>query len=192
MNLNNRSWALGSLGAGLVLVSAAMLRILLFFLRGQSTSSLSSLALLCAGLMLALGGMILLLRFDLRSFVPDSGTSPQDAKSTRFKLVCCHLSALTVWLGLPLGHFIFPYLVWHSGRKNSPELNQRGIDCLNFQLSLTLYLLLSALMFYVLIGLFMLIGLFALHSSCAVYAAVRAAHGDPYRYPLTIDVVKKA
>ena len=167
-----------------------MLRILLFFLRGQSTSSLSSLTLLCAGLMLALGGMILLLRFDLRSFIPDSKTAPQDSKSTRFKLICCHLSALTVWLGLPLGNFIFPYLVWQSGRKNSPELNQHGIDCLNFQLSLTLYLLLSALMFYLLIGFLMLIALFVLHLSCAIYAAVRAAHGEPYRYPLTIDVVK--
>jgi uncharacterized protein len=167
-----------------------MLRILQFFLRGQNTSSLSSLTLLCAGLMLALGGMILLLRSDLRSFVPDSETTSEYSKSARFKLVCCHLSALTVWLGLPLGNLIFPYLIWHSGRENSPELNQRGIDCLNFQLSLTLYLLLSALMFYVLIGFIMLIGLFVLHVSCAVYAAVRAAHGEPYRYPLTIDVIK--
>ena len=45
-------------------------------------------------------------------------------------------------------------------------------------------------MFYLLIGFLMLIGLFVLHLSCAVYAAVRAAHGEPYRYPLTIDIIK--
>jgi uncharacterized protein len=187
LNLNKKSWAFSGLGIGLVLVSVAMVQTIRFFLFRQPASSLNAITLICAGLMLALGGMIILLRLDRQRVDQSSGSEDKDS---RFKLIGCHLSALSVWIGLPLGNLIFPYLIWAFGRHDSARLNREGLECLNFQLSLTLYILLSALMFYLYIGFLMLSGLFLLHLVSALYAAYRSWQGKAVRYPLTIQIIK--
>ena len=187
LNLNKQSWAFGGLGIGLILVSVAMVQTLRFFLFRHPASSLTAIILICAGLMVALGGMIILLRLDRHVVLQPPDNREKDS---RFKLLWCHLSALTVWVGLPLGNLIFPYLIWAFGRHESPKLNQEGLECLNFQLSLTLYILLSAFMFYLYIGFLMLAGLFLLHLIFALYAAYKSLQGKAFKYPLTIQIIK--
>ena len=164
-----------------------MVQTIRFFLFRQPASSLTAITLICAGLMLALGGMIILLRLDRQLVVQSSGN---EVKDPRFKLIGCHLSALSVWTGLPLGNLILPYIIWAIGRHESARLNKEGLECLNFQLSLTLYILLSALLFYVYIGFLMLVGLFLLHLVSALYATYKTWQGKAVRYPLTIQIIK--
>ena len=168
--------------AGFILVSSAMAGTLAYFVRGTGLSALESVTLFAAGSMLALGGMILLLRQE--SAIPVSGET-----DSRLSLATCHLSGLTVWLGVPLGHVLFPYLIWRRRRFTSVQLNREGIACLNFGLSLTLYLLLSAIMLFAGVGFFMLAGLFLTHLISALIGACRAWQGQPHRYPLTINIL---
>lgn len=171
-----------------MLVSIAMVQTIRFFLFSQpASSSLTAITLICAGLMLALGGMIILLRLDREQVVQ---SAENENKDPRFKLIGCHLSALSMWAGLPLGNLIFPYLIWAFGRSESARLNKEGLECLNFQLSLTLYILLSVLMFYMYIGFLMLSGLFLLHFVYALYAGYRTWQGKAVRYPLTIQIIR--
>lgn len=164
-----------------------MVQTLRFFLFRQPASSLTAITLICAGLMVTLGGMIILLRLDRQSVFPASAYRDKDP---RLSLIWCHLSALSVWVGLPLGNLIFPYLIWTLGRHKSARLNTDGLECLNFQVSLTLYILLSVLMFYLYIGFLMLSGLFILHLVSSFYAIYKTWQGEAFRYPLTIQIIK--
>jgi uncharacterized Tic20 family protein len=69
-------------------------------------------------------------------------------------------------------------------------IRDRGKEALNFQISATLYLLVSAILAVALIG-FVLMGLLAVfHSIVMIVAAVRTKGGERYRYPLTIRFIR--
>ena len=56
-----------------------------------------------------------------------------------------HLSALTQYF-FPFGNYVFPIIIWASGKDKSEYVNFHGKQVLNFQLSLLLYsLILSAI-----------------------------------------------
>ncbi|HLU81681.1 MAG TPA: DUF4870 domain-containing protein [Flavobacteriaceae bacterium] len=50
---------------------------------------------------------------------------------------CIHLSVFSKCF-IPLGNFILPLILWLANRKN-PFVNEQGKQCLNFQISTTLY-----------------------------------------------------
>ncbi|UMY65669.1 MULTISPECIES: DUF4870 domain-containing protein [unclassified Flavobacterium] len=55
-----------------------------------------------------------------------------------------HISALSQFL-IPFGNFILPIVIWTSNRERSAYIDQQGKECINFQLSSFLYLLICAL-----------------------------------------------
>lgn len=55
-----------------------------------------------------------------------------------------HLSALSQYI-IPFGNYIFPILIWTSGKDKSEFVNHHGKETLNFQLSLLLYSLVLAI-----------------------------------------------
>ena len=63
------------------------------------------------------------------------------------------------------------------------------MESLNFQISLLIYLVISAVLALVLIGFVLMaaVGLFAL--VVIILATVKAANGEEYRYPLCIRMV---
>lgn len=57
-----------------------------------------------------------------------------------------HLSALSWYLGLPLGLVIGPLVFWLWKRHESPFIDRAGMEALNFQLSVLLYSFVLGLM----------------------------------------------
>ena len=57
----------------------------------------------------------------------------------------CHLSALAGFL-LPWGHLLGPLILWLLRREDSPLVAEQGREALNFQLSVTLYVIAGALL----------------------------------------------
>ncbi len=55
--------------------------------------------------------------------------------------ILCHLSALAMLLGVPLGNLLGPLVVWLVKRDQSSFVDQQGREALNFQISITLYAL---------------------------------------------------
>lgn len=100
-----------------------------------------------------------------------------------------HLSAFAGWV-IPFGNVLGPLLVWVLKKDTMPLVNQHGKEALNFQISLTLYMLVSAVLVLVVIGVFLLIGLVLFGVVVIILAAVKANQGLPYRYPLTIRFIK--
>jgi uncharacterized Tic20 family protein len=73
--------------------------------------------------------------------------------------------------------------------KDSAFVRRHSVESLNFQISLLIYLAISFVLVFVLIGFFMLaaVGIFAL--IVIILATVKAANGEDYRYPLCIRLV---
>jgi uncharacterized protein len=103
--------------------------------------------------------------------------------------VLCHIAALAGYL-IPFGNIIGPLVIWLIKRSEVPDVDHHGKEAMNFQISVTIYLLISALLVFVVIGipLLILIGLGAL--VLTIVAAVKASSGQLYRYPLTIRFIK--
>lgn len=101
-----------------------------------------------------------------------------------------HLSALSVYLGVPLGHVLVPLIIWFIKRKQSAFLDRNGKAAVNFQLSMLIYSVAAALATVILIGFVALAGLVILHIFCVITGAVKAHKGEVYAYPLTIRFIK--
>jgi uncharacterized Tic20 family protein len=102
----------------------------------------------------------------------------------------CHASALLgVFLHFP-GHLLGPLIVWLAKRDDSPEIDAHGKEALNFQISMLLYTVISAVFCLVLIGFVFLAILWVLNAVFVIIAAIKASDGKFYRYPMTIRFIQ--
>src|SRR5437588_787820 len=101
----------------------------------------------------------------------------------------CHLSTLVGYC-VPLGNVLAPLLIWHFKREGAPLVDDQGRESLNFQLSMTLYLVLACVLCLAFVGIPILCGFLLFDLIAVIVAAVEADTGQPYRYPLTIRFVK--
>ena len=101
----------------------------------------------------------------------------------------CHLSGLAGIL-IPLGNIIAPLIIWVLKRDEMPFLNDQGKEALNFQISVTIYLFVSAILILVIVGIFLLIAIGLFSTIFTIIAAINAADGKKYRYPLTIRLIQ--
>jgi uncharacterized Tic20 family protein len=71
-----------------------------------------------------------------------------------------------------------------------PLVDDQGKEAVNFQISMTIYYLIAAVLIIILIGIALLIvlGLFSLIMT--IVAMMKANSGERYRYPLTMRFVK--
>ncbi len=90
---------------------------------------------------------------------------------------------------LPLiGLFLIgPLIVWLIKREEDPFVEEHSREALNFQISILIY---GIIMVITIIGLILLIPLAIFAFVAEVVAAIKAANGDKFRYPLTIRLVR--
>ena len=101
----------------------------------------------------------------------------------------CHLSALAGYI-IPLGNIIGPLIFWLMKKDQYPEVNRQGKESLNFQISMVIYLIISAFLILLIIGIFLLIALGLLNLILVIVAAVKSSQGERFKYPLTIEFVR--
>ncbi len=102
--------------------------------------------------------------------------------------LAAHLSAfLGAWVALA---FLGPLVVWLVKREDHPFVEMHAREALNFNLSVLLYFIVGVVLAFVLIGFLLLAALGVIWLVFTIIAAVRASNGEPYRYPLTIRLVR--
>lgn len=101
----------------------------------------------------------------------------------------CHLSAFSGYF-FPLANIIAPLILWLIKKDEMPLVNDQGRESLNFQISMTIYYLLSAILIVALVGFVLLVGLGVFNLIVVIIASVKANKGEKYRYPLCIRFVK--
>ena len=102
----------------------------------------------------------------------------------------CHLGALAGFVGVPFGNIVGPLIFWLIKRKDFELVDDQGKESLNFQISLTIYAIVSAVLILVLIGILLIFAVLIFGLVMVIVAAMKANAGEKYRYPLCIRFIK--
>ncbi len=116
-------------------------------------------------------------------------TPPQTNRDQNTWAMLCHLSALAGFV-IPLGNILGPLVIWLIKKDEYPLVADQGKEALNFQISMTLYYIVSIILIIVLIGILLLIALALFSLIITIVAMVKANEGVAYRYPLCIRFIK--
>lgn len=98
-----------------------------------------------------------------------------------------HWSALVASLvGLS---FLGPLIVMLTKGNESATVRAHAVESLNFQLSILIYTIVSAVMILVLIGILLLLAVMIAWLVLTIMATIKVSNGETFRYPMTIRMV---
>jgi hypothetical protein len=116
--------------------------------------------------------------------------NPQEQKEEQNWAMICHLAALSGFI-IPFGNVLGPLVVWLMKKDAMPQVDRHGKEALNFQITVTIAMIISILLMFVLIGflLVFVVGIGAL--VLTILAAIKVSNGDlDYKYPFAIRMIK--
>jgi len=124
----------------------------------------------------------------------DTLTPPENAplkpsQQARQWAMLCHLAAFA-GLVVPFGNLLGPLIVWQLKKDIDPFVDAQGKEALNFQITITIAMLICIVLTIVIIGglLAPIVGL--LNVIFCIIAAVKANNGEAYRYPFALRLIK--
>jgi uncharacterized Tic20 family protein len=139
----------------------------------------------------------------INRLLPDTGASSptkhppaqQEAlqsedKDSRMWSMFCHLTALSAFIGVPFGNIIGPLIIWLIKKDDFHKVDDQGRESVNFQISMTIYTIVSFFLCFVIIGFLLLPIVLLVDLILVIIASVKANKGDMYRYPFTIRFIK--
>jgi uncharacterized Tic20 family protein len=121
---------------------------------------------------------------------PEIITEREMSKQEQNWGMLCHLTALSLLLGVPFGNMLGPLIVWLVKRNEYPFVDEQGRESLNFQISMTICAILSGLLVLVAVGFILLVVVAVADIILVIVASVKVSNGKPYRYPLTVRLLK--
>lgn len=102
----------------------------------------------------------------------------------------CHIAGLAWLVVWGIGGIIGSLIVWQIKKDLHPFVDQNGKEALNFQISMLIYAIVAALLWFACIGMVLLPAVGIVDIVLAIIAAIKAANGQAYRYPLSIRLIK--
>ena len=104
----------------------------------------------------------------------------------------CHLGGLGGLLPIvpAVGCFIAPLIIWQVKKDEDPFIDEQGKEAVNFQISISIYVIVSIMLSFLCIGFFLLAGVIIFDFVFLLIAAVKANDGQYYRYPLAIRFIR--
>jgi hypothetical protein len=112
-------------------------------------------------------------------------TGQQPTKDERTWAMLCHLSVFLGFL-FPFGNLLAPLVIWLIKKDEYSFVDDQGKEVVNFQISLTIYFIISILLVFIVVGIPLLIGLVAFAVIITIVAAIKSNEGEKYRYPANI------
>ena len=97
-----------------------------------------------------------------------------------------NLGMLSHLLGLFTG-FIGPLIIFLMLKDSKGTALQNAKNSLNFQISLFIYYIISAILVFLIIGFFVAFSLWVFSVVTIIIGSVKALNGEIYKYPLTIS-----
>jgi hypothetical protein len=126
--------------------------------------------------------------------VHESPPDKESSKDARMWGMFCHLAAFAGIVVPVIGCVVGPLVVWQIKKEEFPFVNHHGKEAVNFQISLLLYLVVSAILWiplsFVCVGVVIPVAISIIDLIFLLIAAVKANDGERYRYPLTIRFIK--
>ena len=119
-----------------------------------------------------------------------SAEQPEIDKDARMWAMFCHLAGLAGCVIPVVGNIVGPLILWQIKKEDFPFVDEHGKEAVNFQISMSLYALISIPLFFICVGPFLLAAVGIVDLVFLLIAAVKANNGQHYRYPLTIRFIK--
>ena len=113
----------------------------------------------------------------------------QPSKDERTWAMLSHFSAFCMFI-FPFGNILAPLIIWLIKKDEMPFVEDQAKEVLNFQISMTIYLIGSIILIIVFIGIPILIGLGIFNVIITIFAGIKANDGKSYRYPINLRLIK--
>ncbi len=113
----------------------------------------------------------------------------QQQQDERMWAMFCHLSAFAGYI-VPLGSILGPLVIWSIKKEQFPAIDNHGKEALNFNISIAIYMVLSAILIVIVIGILLLIALWVFQTVMIIIASIKANNGEKFVYPLSIRFIK--
>jgi uncharacterized protein len=104
--------------------------------------------------------------------------------------IASHLGALSLYIGIPIGHIIIPLVIWLSKKEDSALVENQAKESLNFQITVSIFGFVFLVLSFVLIGIPFLIATGLLHIVFTIIATIEVDKGKTYRYPINLRFIK--
>ena len=111
------------------------------------------------------------------------------SKDERTWAMLSHFSALCMFI-FPFGNILVPLIIWLIKKEEMSFVENQAKEVLNFQISMTIYLLISGILCFILIGIPFVIGLGIFNVIITIIAGIKANDGISYRYPINLKLIK--
>jgi len=104
--------------------------------------------------------------------------------------ILAHASAAAGMIGVPLGFLVGPLIIYLVYGKVSAFVEANARESVNFQISLMIYMAISAVLMFVLVGFILAVAVTIFGVVQVVIASMKARDGYLYQYPLCIRFIK--
>ncbi len=101
-----------------------------------------------------------------------------------------HLTALAGFIIPIFGNIIGPLVIWLIKKDQSAWVDKQGKESLNFQISITIYAIISGILTLILIGALLLIAVGIFSLVMIIIASIKVNDGLDFQYPLCIRLLK--
>jgi uncharacterized Tic20 family protein len=99
-----------------------------------------------------------------------------------------HIAALAGYV-IPFGNIFGPLIIWMLKKEESPFVDFHGKESINFQITMTIYVVVALILMLLVVGVVLLIAVFLFDLAMIIVAAIKAANGEQFRYPLSIRFI---
>ncbi|QMV63186.1 DUF4870 domain-containing protein [Pseudomonas berkeleyensis] len=120
----------------------------------------------------------------------DQQLTPLPEPAARRWAMFCHYSAFFWFLAPMIGNVLGPLIVWQLKKDLDPFVDEQGKEALNFQITVSLALMVCGLLAWVLIGFPLMLLVCAVALVLTIIAGIKANEGQNYRYPFSWRLVK--
>ena len=86
--------------------------------------------------------------------------------------------------------FIPPLVIWLIKKDESKFVSEHAKESLNFQITLAIATIISAILIFILIGIFLIWAIQIVRIVLCIVATIKTNEGKMYRYPLTLRLIK--
>ena len=100
-----------------------------------------------------------------------------------------HLSQLVNVLFFPIG-IVVPIVLWQTQKEKMPALDAHGKMVTNFMISMTIYMVVSIILMFVLIGFLTILAAAIMGIVFPIIGGIKANNGELWSYPMTIKFLK--
>lgn len=112
-----------------------------------------------------------------------------DEQEARQWAMFLHLSQLAGFI-VPLLGLIAPIVIWQIQKEKYPILDEHGKAVMNWIISELIYMVISFLLIFVVIGIPLLAIFGVLGVIFPIIGGIKANNGELWHYPMTINIIK--